>query len=270
MGNIWATGSTAANDLQTVNPIQGSLKGTQNLFIAEFNSTGILIFSTYFGGSGTDYAVDLALDTNGQAYIVGATSSTNFPLLNPLEGSLTGPTSAFLVKIDDSGRLVYSTYLGKAVGQAAWGVAVDPSSDMFVASWPAIGNLVKLNPLGSAVVYSVAGSQGVVAADSQGNAYTVLCTLQQNGLCAPVPLIDPIQSNPTGALLFGLDPNGNVIFSSYFSNTPTSFGFSEDLFGVDSAGNLYTNMYEFFNGAGQDTPVPLLNAVDGLFPPPFT
>jgi hypothetical protein len=263
-GNVWLAGYTNSNDLQLVNPIQSVLKGIDNLFIAEFDSAGTLIFSTYFGGSGGDYAYALALDTTGNAYVTGYTSSTDFPLLNPLESSPLLEHNAFLTKISSTGQLLYSTYLGATVGDNGCGVATDASEDMFItgtvvqphSNYPLI---VELNPAGSAVLYSVVapgqGWCGPVTVDGQGNAYTV----------GGFSLVNPIQRDETDSELVGLAPNGNVIFATYLGNQDglsqsdgvTSFR----SIGVDSAGNLYADVLESYN-----LPVPILNAVSGEYP----
>src|SRR5262249_35792181 len=158
-------------------------------FVAEFNSAGTVIFSTYFGGSDSDAAEASALDAAGNIYFVGQTYSTDFPTLNPLEASLTGSGNAFLAKIDSTGHLVYSTYLGTTVGNQANGVAVDASLNMFITG-PSI--IVKLNPAGSAVIYTVAGAAAVggpITVDNQGNAYTPGCVTVDPSICPFLPLV---------------------------------------------------------------------------------
>ncbi len=258
-GNLWLTGYTSSNDLQLINPMQGqgALKGQEDAFIAEFNSSGTLIFSTYFGGSDTDSASALALDASGNVYLTGQTYSTDFPLLNPLESSFSGSGSAFLSKIDNTGQLLYSTYLGTALGFNACGLATDAASDMLLTGDNGGGQIIiKLNAAGSLVLYSVVPTNpsncAPITVDSQGNAYTA---------GAFQPLLDPIQSDSTDAELVGLDPSGNVIFASYFGNFGSGAFQSLDYIGVDSAGNLYTdilnNLYY---------PVPILKAANGVYP----
>jgi len=268
-GNLWITGSTSSPCLQVVNPMPGLefLKGTTNAIIAELSPAGNLIFSTYFGGSGFDIGEALTTDVDGNVYLVGNTTSNDFPLLNPLEASNpdNGLQNAFLSKIDNAGHLLYSTYLAATVGSNGCGVAIDASEDMFVTAegssqsgpYPTI---VKLNPEGSKVLYSrTATNLGIcsaIAVDSQGNAYTA---------AGFQPLVNPIQSDTTDAELSGLDPNGNVIFATYLGNwgsrdddlLPTIFR----SIGVDSAGNLYTDAYSYLYN-----PVPILNAVNGEYP----
>jgi hypothetical protein len=257
-GNIWTVGSTTSNDLRTVNPIQATLKGSMDAFVAEFNSAGTLVFSTYFGGSNNDSASALAVDANGNAYFTGGTSSTDFPILNPLESS---PNSGFLAKIDNAGHLLYSTYLGATAGCGAGGVAADASMNMFVAG----AGICKLNASGSAVVYSVVtGGGGPIAVDSQGNAYSTACVFVGLGppVCPFSSLVNPIQSDSTTIDLVGLDPNGNVIFLTPFGNYLGNLNFQTIYsLGVDSAGNLYAD-----TAVDGQVPSPLLKAVNGTYP----
>jgi hypothetical protein len=269
-GNIWTVGSTTANDLQTVKPIQGTLKGVQNAFIAEFNPAGTLIFSTYFGGSNIDSALALALDANGNAYFVGETTSTDFPTKNPLEASLKDNSGdAFLTKIDNTGHLAYSTFLGTTVGPLAFGVATDASMDMFVTGQSAV---VKLNASGSAVIYSVADGNnltGPIGVDSQGNVYASVCPDVGLGppSCPFPSLVNPIQSDHTTVKLAGFDPSGNLIFLTAFGSYLGNINF-ETLYSlsVDSAGNLYADIAVSPQFPPFRLPVPLLNAANGVYP----
>jgi hypothetical protein len=64
------------------------------------------VYSTYLGGSGVDYGISLALDTSGNLYVLGRTYSTDFPILNAFQKSLTGNSDAFVVKIARSGPTI--------------------------------------------------------------------------------------------------------------------------------------------------------------------
>jgi hypothetical protein len=99
-GNAYVTGFTGSTDFPTVNPIQATLGGSQNAFVAELNAAGsALVYSTYLGGSGQDQATGIAVDSSGNAYVTGSTSSTNFPTANPLQASCGGLSNAFVAKI---------------------------------------------------------------------------------------------------------------------------------------------------------------------------
>jgi len=78
--NAYITGFTSATDFPTQSPIQASNAGVYDAFVTKFNATGsALVFSTYLGGSVSDYAVSLAVDQFATMYVTGNTSSTDFP-----------------------------------------------------------------------------------------------------------------------------------------------------------------------------------------------
>lgn len=106
-------------------------------------------YSTFLGGSGQDSGYAITVDAGGNAYVAGATCSTNFPTLNAVQSTYPGPAgsacsefidssrtvgSAFVSKLNPQGTaLVYSTYLGGSSYTGAFGLAIDTSGDAYVA-----------------------------------------------------------------------------------------------------------------------------------------
>ena len=89
--------------------------------MTKLNATGSkLVYSTYLGGSGQDYATGIAVDGSGDAYVTGDTDSTNFPTTpGSLQPVLAGAVQAFVSELNPTGSaLVYSTYLGGSAGHA--------------------------------------------------------------------------------------------------------------------------------------------------------
>jgi hypothetical protein len=288
-GNVWVTGFTESNDFPTKNPIQSSFQGgTDDVFVAALSPDGTqLLFGTYLGGGGNEQGAAITIDTNGAAYITGATSSTNFPTLNPLEATLQAAQAAFVSKIDASGHLVYSTYLGQTSGAAGIGIAVDPSQNMYVTGtapddgFPLVNPLqttsdasfiCKLNPAGSALLYSTYFGTGAglgadpplpagIQVDTQGNAYVA-----GNLLPGTVPLLNAIETTPYAGYVAALDTNGALLFSSYFGTSPFTFlGFPENMvsaMAIDGAGGIVIGA-----GDGPGGPIPLLNAIYGTMTP---
>jgi hypothetical protein len=155
-----------------------------------------LSYSTYLGGSDYDNGLGIAVDSAGNAYVTGYTSSINFPTSNPLQPTMHGGTDAFVTAIDPTGAtLLYSTYLGGSGNDAGRGIAVDSAGDAYVTGYTYSTDFPTSNPLqptnrggsdafvaaldptGATLLYSTYlggsledGGNGV-AVDSAGNAY---------------------------------------------------------------------------------------------------
>jgi uncharacterized protein (TIGR03437 family) len=99
-GDTYVAGVTYSKDFPTLNAIEPALAGVTNAFVAAWNGqTGALQYSTYLGGSGQDSAAAIAADAIGNAYIVGSTTSSDFPVKYPLQYTYGGVGDAFLAKI---------------------------------------------------------------------------------------------------------------------------------------------------------------------------
>lgn len=114
-GDAFITGFTQSGDFPTANPLQailgisggGSCGATPcaDAFVTQLNPSGNgLVYSTYLGGSGADFGQGIALDSSGNPYVTGSTSSTNFPAIaGAFQGSLSGVAgNTFVAKIDAS------------------------------------------------------------------------------------------------------------------------------------------------------------------------
>src|SRR5262249_1248797 len=115
------TGYTFSPDFPTTNPLQPTLTGVANAFVAKLNPDGSdFVYSTYlggstdiFGGRSQDRGQAIAVDSVQFAYVTGFTQSTHFPTVNALQPDLVGRQDAFVAKLSPGGdELVFSTYLG--------------------------------------------------------------------------------------------------------------------------------------------------------------
>ncbi len=97
--------------------------------------TNNMAFSTMLGSFGEDYSNDITVDSNGNSYITGRTSSISFPTTSgTFDTSANGSDDVFVAKINSSGTgLVFSTYLGGQNYDEGFGIAVNQSGDIFVA-----------------------------------------------------------------------------------------------------------------------------------------
>jgi Beta-propeller repeat/Domain of unknown function DUF11 len=133
--NVYVAGSTTSTDFPETTgeyqtkPAPGSIASA---FIAKFNPTGSLLFSTYLGGDGVTYTAGIAVDSGFDVIVAGTTSSSNFPTTSGSnntafqEKPLSGGKHVFVSKLDPTGRfLLYSTYLSGSGTDIASGLAVD-------------------------------------------------------------------------------------------------------------------------------------------------
>ncbi len=100
-GRVYVTGSTESTNFPLKREIQ-NYQAASDAFITKFNVTAsLLFFSSYLGGNAGDAANCLEVDLNGHIYLAGSTSSTDFPMANPLYDILTGVKDVFITKIFD-------------------------------------------------------------------------------------------------------------------------------------------------------------------------
>jgi len=187
-GNIYVTGYTFSTNFPiTAGAFQTTLGAQTSGFVSKLNSTATaLLYSTYLGGSATGTsacpacATGIAVDSAGNAYVVGLTWETNFPTTaGAYQPSFAGGFhDAFVTKLNPSGTgLVYSTYVGGANDDGATAIAIDSSGNAYVrgntfstdfpttpgAFQTSIGGgsstnsdafMLVLNPSGSGLLYS--------------------------------------------------------------------------------------------------------------------
>jgi hypothetical protein len=107
-------------------------------YVARLKADGSgLVFATYLGGSGTDWAVsthNLAIDRHGHTYVALATASPDFPTTaGAHDRTRDGPLDIALVKLGPAGQLIHSTLIGGSAGENADGIDVDATGQVFFA-----------------------------------------------------------------------------------------------------------------------------------------
>lgn len=159
--NVYVAGYTSSTDFPQANTtVPEANLGNGDGFVTELNSSGNgLVYSTYLGGSNLDLATAIAVDgaSPANAYVVGHTQSTNFPVTSATAFQPTNPISTcciyngFFTELSVSGGNVgeaYSTYIGGPLvadepsGVTLNGVAVDGAGNAYIsgsaaASFPA-------------------------------------------------------------------------------------------------------------------------------------
>jgi hypothetical protein len=291
-GYIYVTGNTHSSNFPVHNPFQATNAGQGDVFVTKFNPHGNeIIYSTYLGGIGWDEAIRITVDAAGNAYIVGRTTSTDFPTQNALYSTNQGGADVFIAKLNPAGSaLVYSTYLGGSGSEFALGVALDANQNVYVvgatdsadfpthnAAQTTFGGgewdvfLTRLDASGTSLGYSTyIGGDGRdfsfdIAADAAGNTYITGDTMSPD-----FPTVNAIQPNPASpcaptpldfscsdAYVAKWSPSGSLLFSTYWGGTEydKSSGIT-----VDAQGNIY------ITGETRSSDFPTLNAYQPVSP----
>jgi hypothetical protein len=155
-GNAYVTGDTDCYDFPVTpnvfQPVHADINGDSDAFVTKFSADGTtLLYSTFLGGGDEDYGYALAVDSAGNAYVVGGTNSTDFPTLNPVQATFAGgPEDTFAAKLSpDGSKLIYSTYLGGGGDEIAFALTLDRQDNAYVGGWTASTNFPVQNALQS-------------------------------------------------------------------------------------------------------------------------
>jgi len=138
-GNAFVTGGTGSSNFPGTasSPIQNALGGFGDAFVTKVNAAGTaILYSTYLGGSGSDFGFGIAVDGAGNAFVAGRTDSSNFPRTasSPIQSTFGGGfDDAFVTELNAAGTaILYSTYLGGSNGDRSFGLAVDAVGSAYV------------------------------------------------------------------------------------------------------------------------------------------
>jgi len=261
-GNAYVTGSTLSSNFPvSAAALQAVRKSVNDVFVTKLDPTGAVVYSTFLGGNGDDIGHGVAVDSSGNAYVAGTTSSTNFPVQGAFQPILRGGTDAFVAKLDPTGStLVYSTYLGSNTDDTANGIALDASGNAYVTGATAssgfpnngavaclgtksTGNdayVLKLDTSGATVSYCrFIGGSGVdsgqgIATSTVGDAWIVGATTSTN---LPVQAArQPTLAGRTDAFVGRLDPSGAIVYLTYLGGTGDDLGLA---IAVDGSGNAF-------------------------------
>jgi hypothetical protein len=264
-GNAYITGST-----------EPANRGVWHAFVAKLNATGsALVYSTYFGGSSSDFGDGgIAVDAAGNAYVTGTTYSADFPTVDPLQATYSGG-DAFVAKLNATGSaLVYSTYLGGSRENDGYGIAVDVAGNAYVTGvtnspdfptanplQPAYGGglldafVAKLNASGSALIYST--SLGGNDEDrGYGIAVDTACDAYVTGFTASADFPTTNYFGPPGGAAFVAKVNdtGSALIYSAILGAAWGFGIA-----LDGCGNAYATGYAY------SADFPTVNALQPVF-----
>ncbi len=290
-GIAYVAGTTASINFPTSRAAQASFGGgSSDAFLTVLNAAGSgLVYSTYLGGSGSEYindhVVSIALSTdasgNTSAYVAGSTTSTDFPTTTgAYQVAYGGGSDAFVTKYGPAGAVVYSSYLGGVGEDEAYGIAVDGAGNAYLTgrstSMPTTPGayqatpsggvaafVTKFNPTGSGLVYSTyLGGNNLdvgydIAVDGSGNAYVTGYTQSTNFPTTSGAYQVAFGGGYHDAFVTELNATGTALrYSTYLGGSGQDEGYG---IAVDGAGNAYVT------GVTGSTNFPLQNAFQSAF-----
>ena len=243
----------------------------------------ILAYGTYLGGAngyGGQEMNGIAVDSAGNAVIVGDTVASTYPLVNPLQPTLKGGTDCFVTKINAEGTaLLFSTFLGGSGFDYSSGIALDPQGNIYVSGSTESTDFPTLHPFqaalrgmenafvtkikadGSSLLYSTylggSGQErgGAIAVDRQSRAYVTGSTTSTD-----FPVRNAIQSAFGGVedvFVTKLNTTGNaLLYSTYLGGSDQEI---DGGIAVDTTNNVYVD------GSTSSLDFPIAHAIQPKF-----
>ncbi|HTC78444.1 MAG TPA: SBBP repeat-containing protein, partial [Terriglobales bacterium] len=127
-GNVYVAGYSPATWCSPVRAFSG---GPLDAFAAKLDSNGILAWSTFLGGGGTDYGYAVAVDISGNVYVAGDSDAAWGSPVRAFSGGI----AAFVAKLDPNGTLTWNTFLGGGLDDSCQALAMDESGNVYVAGY---------------------------------------------------------------------------------------------------------------------------------------
>jgi hypothetical protein len=275
-GHAYVTGQTLSADFPTTpgafqtTPGDSGIGYYQVAFVSKLNAAGsALVYSTYLGATETD-GLSIAVDAAGHAYVTGFTNSADFPTT---PGAFSESGNGFITKLNAAGSaLVYSARLRGY--EVCTGIALDAAGHAYITGHTSapdfpttpgafqttcggcdlgrnLGDafITKLNPIGSALVYSTfLGGSGdetgsAIAVDAAGNAYVTGYTRSSDFPITSGAFQTTFGGGFSDAFVSKLNAAGSaLLYSNYLGGNDIDNGTG---IAVNAAGNAYVAGYSF-------------------------
>lgn len=264
-GNIYVAGvANSHNAISTPGAYQTEKLSNINGALVKFNSQGVRIWGTYFGGNGDVFASDIGVDASGYVYVTGTAVQGVIATNGSFQPTSAGGKDAFLMKFSPEGNRVWGTYCGGAgddegkalvmgsgnniylVGTTQGGIGLSSPlvpeatvpSDVFIAKFSSSG------AFNWNVYYGGTGEDVVTDVGVDGNGHLVITGTTRS--------TSGISSFSGNSLQGGTDMfvaklttlSGSLVWGSYFGGTGDDFGQALD---IDSRGDIYLTGYTYSN-----------------------
>ena len=256
----------------TPDAFDSSHNGGDDLFILKLSQNGsTVLYSTFIGGSGSDLAGSMDIDSQGNIVVCGSTTSSDFPnTTGTYDSTLGGFIDGIVFKFNmSSNKLLFATYIGGSLNDLAASIAIDQEDNILISGgtgssdFPITKNafdstlerivdgfIAKINPTGTKLLYSTyfGGNNfediGNIKVDSFGN---IIVTGRSNSTNLSVTN-DAYQHTNRGGwdgFILKLNKTGSkCLYLSYFGGTNTDHNYFNK---IDAKNNLYFTGYSYSN-----------------------
>ncbi len=240
-GNIFVGGDSGAT---WGSPVRAYTSGVDG-FVAKLDSSGTLTWNTFLGGSGTDSAAAITIDTSGNIFVGGYSTAT---WGSPVQAYTSGADS-FVAKLDSTGALTWNTFLGGSGSDYLYAITVDTSGNIFVdgysnATWGSPvraytsgfdGFVAKIDSTGTLTWNTFLGTSGndflyAITVDTSGN---IFVSGQSNATWG-----SPVRSYTSGSdgFVAKLDSSGTLTWNTFLGGSGTD---SANAITIDTSGNIF-------------------------------
>ena len=240
--------------IATNDAYQANLAGGDNAdaFVAKFDSSGILLWGTYFGGSNGDCARGITTDTNNNIFITGETTSATGIATNGAQlTSLAGNEDAFVAKFTPAGALAWGTYYGGSKNDWALGITHDISNNIYITGFTMSKNgiatagayqtsyaggedfgdafVAKFDPSGILLWGTYYGGSGDeegygIAADSEKNIYITGYTGSTSGIATKGAYQSSFAGGNSDVFIAKFSTSGSLSWATYYGGSLDDIG----------------------------------------------
>ena len=221
-GNVYMAGYTDTNSgIATSGSHQSAFGGSLDAFLVKFNSAGTRQWGTYYGGSGTDFAVLCATDASGNVYMAGATDSGNsIATAGNYQSAYGGSYDAFLVKFNTAGIRQWGTYYGGGGDDIGYSCTTGANGNIYIAGYTDTNSGTSIASSGSHQSNYGGGTYDAFLVKFNDCVYPSI-SVSSGAICVG----QSFTINPTGASTYTIQ-GGNAVVNPSVSSTYTVIGTS--------------------------------------------
>jgi hypothetical protein len=261
MGNIYATGATSSSsNFATVGAHQSTYSGGEDAYLTKFDDLGQLLWTTYYGGSGLDWGLEVLAHKNN-VYICGSTSSSNnISSSGSFQSTSGGSGDGFIAKFDMNGIRLWGTFVGGMGSDAVIGIAMDENDNLYASGQTTSSASIATNGTHSSTKNGGGWNSFLQKYDTSGvrlwgsyfgtSAIVTKCATYKDNIyfTGYTSGLTGIASNghqdsfggDHDAFLVNFNPNGGLKWSTYYGGSGLDIGQS---CATDSNGNVYITGY---------------------------